>query len=198
MTNEYSFFIPDIEYLSDPQGLIRYLGQKIGIGNYCIFCEKQFKTMEAVRHHMISQSHCKIHYDGNEGEYDEFYNWGKDEEEEEGETGTAGAMVVRDAGEEKGLSAFEVTLPSGKVLGHRSLARYYKQRLRPEEKRESVLITKMMAQYKAIGWHAKEDLKTRRERARILDRQKLERLRVGVGQNYILKKYFRSQLDLGC
>uniref|UniRef100_A0A6P7F8I0 Zinc finger protein 155-like n=1 Tax=Diabrotica virgifera virgifera TaxID=50390 RepID=A0A6P7F8I0_DIAVI len=34
MTIVHSFFIPDIEYCSDLQGLLRYLGDKISEGNY--------------------------------------------------------------------------------------------------------------------------------------------------------------------
>ena len=35
MTKIHSFFIPDIEYLSDLKGLVKYLGEKVGVGNIC-------------------------------------------------------------------------------------------------------------------------------------------------------------------
>jgi pre-60S factor REI1 len=56
MTKVHSFFIPDIEYLVDLQGLIRYLGEKISVGNVCLFCNgkgKGFLSMDAVRKHMV-------------------------------------------------------------------------------------------------------------------------------------------------
>jgi len=66
MSGEHSFFIPDIEYLTDPTGLVTYLGEKIAVGNVCIYCNgkgREFRTVDAVRKHMIDKSHCKIAYD---------------------------------------------------------------------------------------------------------------------------------------
>ncbi|KAI0268605.1 C2H2 type zinc-finger-domain-containing protein [Gloeopeniophorella convolvens] len=66
MSGEHSFFIPDAEYLVDPTGLVIYLGEKIAVGNICIFCNgkgREFRTLDAVRKHMVDKSHCKIAYD---------------------------------------------------------------------------------------------------------------------------------------
>jgi len=66
MSGEHSFFVPDIEYLTDPTGLITYLGEKIAVGNVCIYCNgkgREFRTLDAVRKHMVDKSHCKIAYD---------------------------------------------------------------------------------------------------------------------------------------
>ncbi|KAJ3480050.1 hypothetical protein NLI96_g8631 [Meripilus lineatus] len=63
MSLVHSFFIPDAEYLVDVMGLITYLGEKIAVGNVCIFCAKEFSTMEAVRKHMADKRHCKIAYE---------------------------------------------------------------------------------------------------------------------------------------
>lgn len=66
MSGEHSFFIPDLEYLTDPTGLIAYLGEKIAVDNVCIYCNgkgREFRTLDAVRKHMIDKSHCKIAYD---------------------------------------------------------------------------------------------------------------------------------------
>jgi pre-60S factor REI1 len=66
MSGEHSFFVPDIEYLTDPTGLITYLGEKVAVGNVCIYCNgkgREFRTLDAVRKHMIDKSHCKIAYD---------------------------------------------------------------------------------------------------------------------------------------
>jgi len=57
MTSEHSFFIPDIEYLIDIEGLIKYLGEKISIANVCLYCNergKAFYSLEAVQKHMVS------------------------------------------------------------------------------------------------------------------------------------------------
>jgi len=66
MSGEHSFFIPDAEYLVDLTGLISYLGEKIAVGNVCIYCNdkgREFRTLDAVRKHMVDKSHCKIAYD---------------------------------------------------------------------------------------------------------------------------------------
>src|SRR5258708_36434935 len=77
----------DKEYLVDLEGLIRYLGEKIAVGNVCIYCYgrkkgttrtkasdgtgegeqdtigHEFRSLEATRAHMIDKAHCKIAYD---------------------------------------------------------------------------------------------------------------------------------------
>lgn len=66
MSSEHSFFIPDAEYLVDPTGLVTYLGEKLAVGNVCIYCNgkgREFRTLDAVRKHMVDKSHCKIAYD---------------------------------------------------------------------------------------------------------------------------------------
>lgn len=57
MTKSHSFFIPDIEYLADLRGLIKYLGEKISVGNVCLYCNgkgRAIRSLEAVRAHMVS------------------------------------------------------------------------------------------------------------------------------------------------
>lgn len=57
MTIQHSFFIPDIEYLVDLKGLIKYFGEKLSIGNTCLYCNgkgRELRSLEAVRKHMVS------------------------------------------------------------------------------------------------------------------------------------------------
>jgi pre-60S factor REI1 len=59
MAHEHSFFVPDLEYLSDLEGLVKYLGEKVSVGNVCLFCSgkgKSFWSMEAVQAHMVELS----------------------------------------------------------------------------------------------------------------------------------------------
>ncbi|KAK1339585.1 hypothetical protein QTO34_018138 [Cnephaeus nilssonii] len=63
MTKIHSFFLPDIEYLLDLKGLIQSLGEKVGVGKICLWCNekgKSFYSMEAVQAHMNDKSHCKL------------------------------------------------------------------------------------------------------------------------------------------
>ncbi len=59
MTIEHGLFIPDLEYLIDCQGLIKYLAEKVSVGNLCLWCNgkgKAFHSMEAVQQHMVTFS----------------------------------------------------------------------------------------------------------------------------------------------
>uniref|UniRef100_A0A8I6ADV2 Cytoplasmic 60S subunit biogenesis factor ZNF622 n=1 Tax=Rattus norvegicus TaxID=10116 RepID=A0A8I6ADV2_RAT len=79
MTKVHSFFIPDIEYLSDLKGLIKYLGEKVGAGKICLWCNekgKSFYSTEAVQAHMNDKSHCKLFTDGDAVlEFADFYDF---------------------------------------------------------------------------------------------------------------------------
>ena len=185
MASAHSFFIPDLEYLTDLSGLLSFLGERIAVDNTCIFCFKksrEFRSLDAVRKHMIDKAHCKIAYDteserlavsdfydfsssypnlsgekkrlskrrrvkvvvpdvelleddswedvgddGEDGEVDEVVEETitepEDLEDEEDESdGEAGGPQIT-----YGDTVYELVLPSGARIGHRSLRRYYKQ-----------------------------------------------------------------------
>ncbi len=66
MSRVHSFFIPDMEYLVDLSGLLVYLGEKLAVGNVCLYCPnggKEFGSLAAVRAHMRDRAHCKLAYD---------------------------------------------------------------------------------------------------------------------------------------
>ncbi|KAI5067224.1 hypothetical protein GOP47_0017752 [Adiantum capillus-veneris] len=89
MHKQHGFFIPDSEYLKDPRGLLNYLGLKVTKGLLCLYCDergKQFQSLEAVRKHMLSKSHCKLPYgdDGVEEEVGDFYDFSSSYTTEEG------------------------------------------------------------------------------------------------------------------
>ncbi|KAL1929553.1 hypothetical protein VTP01DRAFT_1691 [Rhizomucor pusillus] len=154
MTIAHSFFIPDIEYLVDIKGLIKYLGEKISIGNVCLYCNgrgRELRSLEAVRAHMIDKGHCKIAYEADEDalELVDYYDFSSSyaQLEEEGidvddEDLSSLTQRIRLADDNMSL-----ILPNGNVVGHRSLKRYYDQSFKPEETRESVLINKLIGQY---------------------------------------------------
>lgn len=58
MSDIHSFFIPDVEYLTDMKGLLVYLGEKICQGFMCLWCNdsgKNFHSMESAQAHMIDK-----------------------------------------------------------------------------------------------------------------------------------------------
>jgi pre-60S factor REI1 len=132
---------------------------------------KQFRSLHAVQRHMVDTNQCKLLYDGNEEEYAEFYDYSSQEDAAAAAAAAAGAdgqIIVNDGGFSSGpaLSAAGYELVVGgdsssgsgttKVLGSRDLARYYKQRPKPEDTRQSVVINTVLAEYRSLGIETKD------------------------------------------
>ncbi|EAZ63434.1 zinc finger protein [Scheffersomyces stipitis CBS 6054] len=155
MWKNFGLYIPEQNYLVDKEGLIGYLGEKISFG-FCIACSYQGRNAEAAREHMKQKRHMRIPYETEDEklEISQFYDFsstyddvvpvtnGDDEgewedvSEEEGEgsedddeDGDDLPLPEHDALYQHG---HELVLPSGAVIGHRSMARYYRQNLAPE------------------------------------------------------------------
>lgn len=168
MSFAHSFFVPDTDYLTDLSGLISYLGEKIFFRNICIFCNrrsKNFRSLQAVRNHMVDKGHCKIAYEPEDRlEISDYYDFTSsypddvglklvkrpegnvDEWEDVGDDSIASEdvseVVVDDLQSDSdtdvddwllnhqltyGDSPYELVLPSGARIGHRSLKIYYTQ-----------------------------------------------------------------------
>ncbi|SCU97117.1 LAME_0F18580g1_1 [Lachancea meyersii CBS 8951] len=146
----HGFYIPEQKYLVDKEGLMKYLSEKIGLGNMCLCCNYQGRSLEAVRAHMLAKAHCRIPYESEDErlEISEFYDFsstyanhpedaGNEEDWEDVGSGEEGAEN-EDENEEDVPQEYiyndgiELHLPTGVKVGHRSLQRYYKQNLKPE------------------------------------------------------------------
>ncbi|KAL3804984.1 hypothetical protein ACHAWO_001842 [Cyclotella atomus] len=175
MTSKYSFFIPDLEYLTDLEGLLGYCSEKIRLGHTCLYCQRIFTTYDGCMKHMRDKRHCKIAYERGVDmeEFEVFYDFdvvndeeflgnvgagaaaadkeGDDGMEEEGEWEDVNEDEEGDVDmeeEEDDLYAAyqqeiathgyditplgELIFPDGRIIGHRGLARYYKQRFAPD------------------------------------------------------------------
>lgn len=87
MSSVHSFFIPDRELLVDLPGLLAYLGEKVLIGNICLYCPggaKEFGNLESVRRHMQDKGHCKIAFETDEdrAELADFFSFDVEDEDE--------------------------------------------------------------------------------------------------------------------
>ena len=63
MRAAHGFFVPERKYLVDLVGLLRYLADKVSVGNVCLWCNERGRTFHdlgAVQKHMIDKSHCKV------------------------------------------------------------------------------------------------------------------------------------------
>uniref|UniRef100_S4R473 Zinc finger protein 622 n=1 Tax=Petromyzon marinus TaxID=7757 RepID=S4R473_PETMA len=205
MSREHGFFIPDVQYLVDLPGLMRYLGEKVGAGNVCLWCNEKgrsFYSLDAVRKHMRDKGHCKLFTDGDAAlEFADFYDFrgrdvdGEDEEDDEEDSRLGEKQLVE--------TTMELQLPSGVKVGHRSLLVYYRQRFAPGQAvvvhRSGRLLGRVMQQYRALGWNgnAGGEAAMRRQRdMRFLQRHKAKwAMKMGMRGN-MLQHHFRSQVPI--
>lgn len=203
MTTEHSFFIPDLEFCIDIPGLITYLGAKIRQGHMCLWCSesgKTFHTAESAQSHMTDKGHCKMLFEGAAlAEYTDFYDYS-----------TSYPDDNKNADEEINIeeldgSDFQLVLPSGAVVGHRSLFRYYKQRFSSQgalvavqnETRPAPKVCKLLAHYKSSGWAVAQPEQVRKRARDVQYVQKLQKkweMKLGVRGNK-LQKHFRAQVN---
>ncbi|KAK0094241.1 hypothetical protein PV326_011451 [Microctonus aethiopoides] len=158
MTEAHSFFIPDPEYCIDIKGLLEYLGEKVFAGFMCLWCNnsgKAFHSADAARAHMIDKSHCKMLHEGETlVEYADFYDYSSSYPDA-ADADPDSEVIIPELDD----TDYQLVLPSGNVIGHRSLMRYYKQSLDPNRavaipKNEK--LRRVLCQYRAIGWTAAE------------------------------------------
>ncbi|KAK9237407.1 C2H2 type zinc-finger-domain-containing protein [Lipomyces kononenkoae] len=156
MQHDHGLFIPERNYLVDLKGLVEYLSEKVSIGNACLYCSFIGRSLNSVRDHMIAKQHCKIPYDTEDDqlEISNFYDFSSSypddyEEEDDWDDVASGdespdddGSTVQVAGGQRQRrtetnlvldpTGLELSLPLSRLrIGHRSLARYYRQSLRP-------------------------------------------------------------------
>lgn len=169
MAHEHSFFIPDMDYVSDLEGLLKHLGVKVGAYHVCLWCSsKCYRSLDAVLKHMSDKGHQKMKFEGETLlEYADFYTY-----EEEASTSVNDdsydiaddfdiktisriSTSFRDEEGEDGTGedTYELVLPSGAKIGHRSLFKYYKQSFghRNLELKKKANLT-VRDKYKAIAY----------------------------------------------
>lgn len=138
-----------------PLKLWLFSGAKVGEGRMCLWCSehgKTFRSLRAVQNHMIDKQHCKMLHEGDTLlEYEDYYDYSSSYPDNENDVESGDTdMTTLDV-----ENSYELTLPSGTIIGHRSLMKYYKQNLKPDN--QLVLagqskIKNVIAQYKALGW----------------------------------------------
>ncbi|KAI5733891.1 hypothetical protein M8J77_000064 [Diaphorina citri] len=177
MTAAHSFFIPDLEFVVDLKGLLLYLGEKVCQGFICLWCndeKKTFHSLESTQQHMVDKGHCKMLHEGKALlEYYDFYDYSSSYPDEEEMTVAIEPNVLDDA-------SFELVLPSGATIGHRSLAVYYKQSLDSTKNKQNTTqkkINKIISHYKGLGYTA-ENKEVIKKKARDIHYM-----------NHVVKKY---------
>lgn len=162
MYKQHGMFVPERPYLANPTGLLKYLYAKITQNFECLYCHRLKSSAEAIRTHMLDKGHCMIAYSSEDemleiGQFYDFrstYTDGKIDDDDDDE---AMEVVEGGGGDDEGWETDDSSddedeppgdiyendrdlhLPSGRVAGHRSMAKYFRQNLRnyaviPEER----------------------------------------------------------------
>ncbi|KAH8481286.1 hypothetical protein H0E87_028961 [Populus deltoides] len=163
MHKQHGFFIPDVEYLKDPKGLLTYLGLKVKRDYMCMYCNdkrQSFNSLEAVRKHMEAKSHCKVHYgDGDEdeeAELEDFYDYSSSYVDEDGKHlvalgDTANIAALGSGDSELIITTRSANKVSSKTLGSREYLRYYRQKPRPSPANDMAITAALASRYRSMG-----------------------------------------------
>ncbi|XP_030948204.1 cytoplasmic 60S subunit biogenesis factor REI1 homolog 1 [Quercus lobata] len=163
MHKQHGFFIPDVEYLKDPEGFLTYLGLKVKRDFMCLYCNDRcqpFNGLEAVRKHMVAKSHCKVHFgDGDEeeeAELEDFYDYSSSYVDEEGKQLVAAGDMDNNVEFGSGGSELIITRRSDegkstKTLGSREYMRYYRQKPRPSPLNNMAITAALASRYRSMG-----------------------------------------------
>ncbi|TID13531.1 hypothetical protein CANINC_004889 [Pichia inconspicua] len=156
---KHGMYLPESKYIVNKSGLLAYLYEKIGFGNVCLSCSFQGRNFQSIIQHMLSKNHVRIPYETEEErlEISDFYDFMStyevsttdNGENEEGWEDVDEESLENDDdidGEKLYASDFGLHLPNGMVLGHRSLAKYYRQNLKPERELTEAQGTVMAAE----------------------------------------------------
>ena len=79
MHKRFGFYLPYVDRLTDPEGLLQYLGAKLTEGHIPLYASgldaeaKRFPSLHAVQRHMVDTNRCRLLFDGNEEEYEDYY-----------------------------------------------------------------------------------------------------------------------------
>ncbi|KAE8682526.1 ZNF622 protein [Hibiscus syriacus] len=190
----HGFFIPDVEYLKDPEGLLTYLGLKVKKDFMCLYCNERchpFSSLEAVRKHMAAKGHCKVHYgDGDEdeeAELEEFYDYSSSYVDESGKqlvaAGDTGNSVELVGGSELVITKRSGEGKTSKTLGSREYLRYYRQKPRPSPANNMAITAALASRYRSMGI---ETVQSREQIVRMkvmkaMNRKGAETMRTKVG-----------------
>ncbi|KAA6371101.1 MAG: hypothetical protein EZS28_033374 [Streblomastix strix] len=92
----------------------------------------------------------------------------------------------------------EIVLSNGTQIGNRQLVRYYRQKIHPDESRNSYLVNSLIQQYRKQGWLLKDKQRRRKELKRTqkeIGKRDVLEIAASFQQNKIRRKYLRDQLS---
>ncbi|KAJ4913637.1 Zinc finger protein 622 [Raphanus sativus] len=199
MHKHHGFFVPDVEYLKDPEGLLTYLGLKVKRDFMCLYCSElchAFSSLEAVRKHMEAKSHCKLHYgdgdDEEDAELEEFYDYSSSYVDETGDqivvAGETDNAVELVGGSELVITERTENTTTSRTLGSREFMRYYRQKPRPSSQNSNQIVASLSSRYKSLGLKTvptKEDRVKRKALKEMNKRGETMRTKMAMKSNVI-------------
>jgi pre-60S factor REI1 len=121
MFSQHGLFIPEPQNLADVETFILYLGRVVGHFQECLYCGLVKSTVQSVQQHMVDKGHCMLNFD-RESELLDF--WQYSDMESDGEAGETDDHDLKRPSnrveQPQRLSANELRLPSGAIVGSRS------------------------------------------------------------------------------
>lgn len=131
----HSLYIPNLNYLSDKEGLIRFLSDTIVLDKECIKCGYTSNKLMGIRQHIIAKGHVYIPYETKEMRsfIDKYYDFtiimDEHEDSSDGEIDDESDLKDEYTVATIDSTGIELALPNGFKLGHRSMSKYYRQNL---------------------------------------------------------------------
>jgi len=162
----------------------------------CLVCGlngKAFFSLKAVRMHMLEKGHCRISTEGvNALELIDFYDFTKVDDQPE--------LIREGLSEDEPVQAddqgYEMVLPSGAVLGHRQLKRYFAQKHNEiRHKARDIAPPK----FKAIGYGENEDSHqalVAKDLRHVWKLTAKNRIKSELQHNKVSRKHFRDPIGL--
>lgn len=158
MRTKHGLFLPEQRYLTDLPGLVTWLSDRVRALHECLYCGTLRHSTTGIQTHMRDKGHCMIAFESEEqmlevGQFYDFSSTYSDDEASENDMPEDGEGWETDDDDEddnddssdrnnssaaprKRPSAQPIYhddsglhLPSGRIAGHRSLSRYFRQNL---------------------------------------------------------------------
>lgn len=179
MNDNHGFILPYQDYLTNMDGLLEYLGFKVGMGFQCLGCRgsgSYFGSLQAVRNHMIDKGHCMVggDYNDEDFEFDLFYEIENSTERYPVSMNELGELVLND----------------GTLIGTKDLALAYNQEVRMTTARRS---QKPIARFALTYRSHQADAKMIRDQKVQQHQQSKYAMKLGVKRNR-LQTHFREQV----
>lgn len=223
MFNKHGLYIPERSYLVDLEGFLSFLSEIFTVDLECLVCGFLGKNLESIRQHLRTKGHCRVPYESKEEKsfISEFYDFNVEDSvskpksnkkvtfTEEGDSDDGVLVDVSRSSDESlqngvndnysvvhvDRTGVELTLPTGSRIGHRSMARYYRQNIAlPRDSSESERTVAVVDRRFAPGLNYHEVSKQEKETRKATQKANNEYLRKSKPRRVNFQPHFRDEI----